>query len=169
MTTAAAQYPKMAAGGEVARTDAGSFDLQLAYVARRLLLSVSGLDERERQLLNDYARGASLHGEPRFRLITFRSLLAIARRSRRTEDREAIAELVRAEINRGAPPSSIELAFDGETGATGPCDVEQRAFEHSPNPITWARCKAALEKQLAATRAALDAVNADPRFAGATP
>ena len=101
MTTAAPQYQPIAAGWEVGRTDPASFDLQIGQIARRLRVSVPMLDERERQLLDDYARGASLHGEPRFRLITFRSLLAIARRSRRVEDRDAIPELIRAEIESG--------------------------------------------------------------------
>lgn len=169
MTTVAERYQESPCGLAVARTEPASFDLQLGHIARRLRFSVPNLDGREMRLLDEYGRGASLHGEGRYRLITFRSLLAIARRSRKPEDRDALAELVRGEIHRGTAPTSIELAFDAETGSTGPTDVEQRAYEHNPTPITWARCKAALEKQLAATRAALDAVNADPRFGGAAP
>lgn len=159
-TTRTAAYQRTAFESAAPRRDADSFDRDLGTIARRLRLSVHDLTDDERQLLEEYGRGASRDGEPRYRLITFRRLCAIARRSRRAEDRDALAELVHREVTDGVDPSTVEVVFDQETASTGPTDVAQRAFEHEPNPITQARCREALERQLATTRAALDVVNA---------
>lgn len=135
-----------------------SFDEKLARITRRLRYSVTNLAADEQQLLDDYGRGASRSGEARYRLVTFRRLIAIARRSRRPEDREALPELIRDEIAEGGAPLDVEVAFDRETPAPGAADVAQRAFEQDPNPITRERCLEALDKQLATTRDARDAV-----------
>lgn len=156
-TTSATAYPRQAAPSATPRTNGDSFDQRLGFIARRLRFSVPHLSERETDLIEAYGRGASRDGEARYRMVTFRSLCAIARRSRRCEDREALAELIREEVRDGAAPTSVEVAYDAETACTGPADVEQRAFEREKNPITHARCVDALTRQLATTRVALDA------------
>lgn len=141
------------------RTDAERFDDGLAFIARRLRFSVQRLDARDRQLLDDFGRGASRDGEVRYRMVTLRALCAIAGRSTRADDREALPELIRAEVLRYVDaPVSIAAAFDVETSVTGPTDVEQRVFERVKDRASWIRCRDALLRQLAATRYALDAV-----------
>lgn len=136
-----------------------SFDCGLAGLAKRLRLSVPNLTEYERHTIEEFARGASVDGEIRYRQRTFKALMALAARSRNIADRDALPELVRAEILANvASHVCVEEAFDRETAVTGPADVEQRAFERNPNPITWARCTDALKRQMAATETALASV-----------
>lgn len=141
------------------RTEPEQFDEGLAFFARRLRFSVADLDDRDRQLLADFGRGASRDGEVRYRMLTVRHLCAIAGRSNRSEDREALPELIRAEILRTARPQlCLRSTFDEETAAVGPADVAQRAFEKMPTTGTWVVVRDALMRQMAATRFALDAV-----------
>jgi hypothetical protein len=154
-----ATYRAPATDAAGSRTEAGPFDKAIARFAVELRLERGpDLNDYERNLLEDFGRGASVSGEIRYRMKTLRSLISIASRSRRVELRDALPELLRAEILRNAPAVSIEKAFDVETPAPGQADPAQRAFERDPNPITHQRCKEALERQLAATRQALDAV-----------
>lgn len=157
----AAEYrnaPDRLAQSRTQPAEPSTFDRELALWVRRLRFSVPDLNEYELGLLEDYGRGASVDGEVRYRLLTFKALMAIASRSPRVEDRDGLPAIVRAEIERNRPALDIATAFDLETPAPGAADVEQRAFERDMNPITWARCKQALARQLATTRAAYDAV-----------
>lgn len=147
--------PRLAPG----RTEPESFDEGLGLLARRLRFSVADLDDGDRQLLADFGRGASRDGEVRYRMLTVRHLCAIAGRSTRPEDRDALPELLRAEILRHAGPQlCVGTAFDEETAAVGPADVAQRAFERNPCEAAWVVCRDTLMKQHAATRMALDAL-----------
>lgn len=131
-----------------------AFHHELRFIARRLLFSVPRLEVAERDLLYDLGRT-----EVRYPMKTLRALLAIASRSLRLEDQEAIPELMRAEILRQSAPSlCVRAAFDIEAPVTGPANEAQRAFELQPDRTTWERCRDALQRQLAATRHALDAV-----------
>lgn len=157
--TATASYRAPVTSPVVGRRDPEPFDKALAMIARRLRLSVVDLDDHERRLLEDFGRGASVDGEIRYRMITLRALLTIASRSSRIEDREALPELMRAEILiAGDGHMSIATSFDLETSTTGPADVAQREFETKPSRATWILCRDALMRQLYATRLALDAV-----------
>lgn len=161
--TTTLSYRQPSAAPASARTEpALDFDGRLATFARGLRLSVNDLTEQESELLTDYGRGASRDGEVRYRLRTFKALIGIARRSSRPEQREALAEIIRAELLADVASPSIATAFDAETPAPGQADVRQREFERNPNPTTWAACRDALMHQLAVTRRALDAVIAWP-------
>src|SRR5688572_3468436 len=142
------------------RREPEPFDEGLPFIARRLRLSVPGLDDYERELLTNFGRGASVDGEVRYRMVTLRALLAIASCSTKLEDREALPELFRAEILAKDPcrAGSVPDAFDLETSVTGPANEAQRAFERNPSRSTWQVCRDALLRQAAATRRALDAV-----------
>jgi len=140
------------------RSEADSFDYRLGQIAHQLRISLSDLDPAEKRLLEDYGRGASANGEARYRMVTFRRLCAIARRSRKPEVREALAELIRDEVFDGVAPTCQEVAFDQEAPVTGQCDVAQRQYELHPTPITRARCVEWLKRQIAVSRAALEAV-----------
>ena len=147
--------PRVAPG----RTEPEQFDEGLAFLARRLRFSVAKLSDHESDLLSDYGRGASVDGEVRYRLRTFRALCEIAGRSNRPEDREALPELVRAEILRHARVQvCLRSAIDEGTAAVGPALVAQRAFERNPCKAAWSALRDALLRQHAATRLALDAV-----------
>ena len=154
-----ARYRPTAGRPEQGRGEPEAFDEALGFIARRLRFSVTDLTEKERDLLDDYGRGASKDGEVRYRLKTLRALLAIAARSNRLEDRDALPELFRAEILRLAGAEHcLTTAFDVETATTGPADVAQREFEKAPSPGTWIIARDALMKQAAATRFAIDAL-----------
>lgn len=132
---------------------ADPFEAGLRAIARRLQQSVPDLTAREREWLHDLARE-----ECRYPMPTVRKLNRVSRRSMNAEDREAFAELIRADSLPPAP-TCVRTAFDLETAATGPADVEQRRLEQEPRDhATWTRCRDALTRQLAATRRALDAV-----------
>lgn len=136
-----------------------SFLEDVALLARRLRLSVPDLNDRERELLHDFARAAGDDAEVRYRLVTVRAFCAIAGRSTRPEDREQLPELIRAEILRDSSEQvDVAAAFDVETSVTGPADVAQRQFERDPNPTTWRRCVDTLRQQLTATHQALCSV-----------
>jgi hypothetical protein len=156
--TTTAAYQRPARGPVPARTKTDRFDHQIGFIARRFKFSVRNLSDAETQLLDDYARGASYNGEARHRLITFRRLCAIARRSRSPEDREALAELVRAECIDGVEPTPFEIAFDLETPVPGATDDAQRQFERNPTPISWRRCLDSLKRQETVTKIARFAV-----------
>lgn len=122
--------------GSGARGEA--FLATLQFIARRLLFSVLGLTDDERQFLHDVARS-----EHRYRMIALQRLMAIAARSVKPEDREALAEVVRAWCLAGVPAvTDIRLAGDLETRAQGEHDVAWRAFEVSPSLVT---CERAIE------------------------
>lgn len=153
-------YQQRSPSPVVGRREPEPFDNGLAFIARRLRLSVPDLDPHERQLLEDYGRGASVDGEVRYRMITLRALLAIASRSTRLEDREALPELMRGEILAADPHQvmAVPTAFDLEGSVTGPANEAQRHFELKPSRATWMICRDLLIRQHAATRFALDAV-----------
>lgn len=128
------------------------------YVARRLLFSVRALSASDKQFLGDLARS-----EHRYPMKALDRLTEIAARSDRPEDREVLAEMIRARCLRSTPAvQDVALAFDHETRATGPADVTQRAYERRPCRATKEAVTEALTTQLYATRAALDAVAASP-------
>lgn len=128
------------------------FEEGLRQIAKRLRTSIAQLTEREREFLHDLARA-----EARYCMPTVRKIAALSRRSRRVDDREAFATLILAESTPDVE-SDVEKAFETEAPCTGAADVQQRAFELHPTVITAARCRAALERQLATTREALGAV-----------
>lgn len=148
-------YRGSAAAPVSTRKSAEAFADEVRFIARRLLFSVQDLTSDERDWLSDLARD-----EVRYPMVTVRRLCAVSRRSRTVEDREAFAELIRAESTPvdGAP--SLPLAFDLETAAPGPADVAQRAYERAPCPSTFARCRETLLRQLVSTRDALNALAA---------
>lgn len=129
-----------------------NFEPLVKRIAHRLLASVPDLSDRDRQWLKDIARE-----ETRYQFVTLQRLCDVSRRSRRLEDREAFAALILSE-STPADALPIDRAFTLETPATGAADVEQRHFELEPTPITAGRCREALERQLATTKAALEAV-----------
>lgn len=130
-----------------------AFEAGLRQVAQQLLATVPDLTQREKDWLYDMARE-----ECRYPMPTVRKLCAVSRRSRRADVREAFAELIRSDSTPIGEAMPVKKAFDLETPAPGMADVEQRAFETNPNPITWQRCKDALQRQLAVTKAALCSV-----------
>jgi hypothetical protein len=119
-------------------------------LARRLRVSVLGLDDADRHLLQDIAEG-------RYPMKTFCRLMAIAKRSNRTEDRFALAELVRREC-MGIERHEISLVFDAETIAQGPADVAAREYERHPSSVTWQRAVDAFTTHFNTIRVSLDAL-----------
>lgn len=156
--TPSAAYRRRASRSVTANAHRSPFDIGLANFAIRLRESVPNQTAYEHGLLEEFARGASAVGEIRYRQTTLKALIAIAARSKCPADRDALPELIRAEILAAGPPLCVATAFDSETAATGPADVEQRAFEQNPNPITKARVVTALRQQIAASLTALTAV-----------
>lgn len=126
------------------------FEEGLRKIARALRESVAELSPRETEFLYDLARD-----ERRYPMPTVRKLCGLSRRSRNPLHREALAELIRLESTAMEGDVAITAAFDIETPSTGPADIAQRHFERDRNPITYARVKAALEHQIAATQVAL--------------
>lgn len=131
------------------------FDHRLRAIAKDLRGpgGVSDLTDRERDFLYDLARE-----ETRYPMPTVRKLCALSRRARNPMVREAFAELIRECSLPGNVDPSVTAAFDHETRATGPADIAQRNFERARNPITYARCKEALELQVATSQLALATV-----------
>lgn len=131
-----------------------AFEEQLQSLAQRLLSSVLGLTTADKQFLRDLARD-----EARYPMRTLRRLIGLAAMSVRPEDREALAELVRAEILAQTQSAfCLATAFDHETEANGAADVAQRAYERERTRSTWEWCLSTLTRQMAATRQAIDAV-----------
>lgn len=126
------------------------FDAALRTVARQLRESVPDLTPRETEFLYDLARE-----EARYPMPTVRKLCGLSRRCRSPKVREAFAELIREYSLPADADASVTAAFDHEQRATGPADITQRAFERDRNPITYARCKEALELQVATSQLAL--------------
>lgn len=139
------------------RRNSSGFVDELQFIARRLLVSAIGLPEADRQFLWDVARG-----EGRYRMVALQRLAGISCRSVKPEDREALAELVRRECLCGVPSIyDVGLAFDLETKAQGEADVAQRQFERRPTLATRTAAIETLTGQYFATRASLDAVEAE--------
>jgi hypothetical protein len=139
---------------EVPRED---FADTLGGIARRLRLSVPDLDHDERALLDEYGRE-----EGRYPMKTLQRLIAIARRSRKAEDRHALAEAIRARSLTQGDVRDVPVVFDEETEANGLFNVAQREFERRPSPSTKARCVELGTRQLEATRESIDAVLGTP-------
>jgi hypothetical protein len=153
-------YPNNAAPVATRRTAAESSDAfteGLSAIARKLLFSVPDLAPGDKQLLKDFARA-----DARYPMKTLQRLITLSEHSTRPEDREALAELVRSRVIRGAQTPTVPDAFDVETVAQGLFNVEKRSFERHPDPVTKDRCVEAGTRELAAARAALDAVLAAP-------
>jgi hypothetical protein len=145
-------------GPHTSRSGARTFAEKVQHIARRLFFSARNLTSSDKQFLGDLARA-----ERRYEMKALQRLIGIAERSDRPEDREALAELIRAECLRSTPAvRDVGVAFDLETRAQGEADVAQRAFERRR---TRATKEAAIEKlttHLYGLRASLDAVEATP-------
>lgn len=141
-----------------ARTVEQPFAAGLQYIARRLRFSVRHLSDADKQFLADVGRT-----ESRYQMKSLERLAEIAERSERAEDREALAEFIRARSLRSTRTIlDARVAFNLETQATGPADVAQRAFEQHPCRATKDAVEEALRVQLFATRCALDSAAATP-------
>lgn len=127
-----------------------AFDGALRTVARQLRQTIPDLTSRETEFLYDLARE-----EARYPMPTVRKLCALSRRCRNARVRESFAELIRQYSVPADANPSVTSAFDHELRATGPADIAQRNFERDRNPITYARCKEALELQVATSQLAL--------------
>lgn len=130
----------------------------LQRLARSLYFSAPNVTARNREFLQDFARG-----EGRYQLVALQRLIMCARASTKLEDREALAEIIRAELLADAPASCVVSSFDAETIANGDANIAQRQYERTRCRAAWERCRDALIAQAVATRVALDAVMSAPR------
>lgn len=129
-----------------------AFVKQLEHLARRLFFSAPRVTERNRDFLQEFAAG-------RHQLVALQRLIMCARASNDPADREALAEIIRAECLKDLPRhGAVAAAFDEETVATGAADLDQRHFERTPCRSTYQRVRESLTRQLNATRASLDAI-----------
>lgn len=126
----------------------------LQRLARALYFSAGpNISPRNREFLQDFARG-----EARYQLVALQRLIMCARASCKPEDREALAEIIRAELLADEPTKCVATAFDYETTANGEANNAQRQFERTRCRSSWERARDALMQQYAATRASLDAL-----------
>jgi hypothetical protein len=114
---------------------------QLAQIARNLRVSTPGLTDEESHLLKDVA-------DERYQMVALQKLMSVSSRSRKPEDREALAELIRQRCVVGAVAvENARLAGDLETQAQGEADTAWRAYEQSLCPETGrARCRVTVER-----------------------
>lgn len=93
--------------------------------------------------------------EGRHRLVTVQRVMWLASQSPRPEHREMLSEIVRPLSARQA---CVQAAFEHETSSNGDANLAQMQYAHAPCKSTWALCRETLMRQLATTRASLDAL-----------
>lgn len=147
------RYQRVAPTLAAPRTPPGDLLSDLQFIARRLIFTAA-VSDADRQFLHDFARP-----EQRYPMKALQRLIHCARCSTRPEDREALAEMIRAHCIAGATVPDVRTALDVETAVQGPADVAAREFERQPSRTTRA---VAIERHTAhqtALRAVLDSLH----------
>lgn len=129
---------------------AGTFERDVEHLARRLRLSVPGLTDGEVHHLKDVA-------DQRYRFVSLQRLMAIAARSTRPDDREALAEFVRRECLLGIDVIR-DRAIVGrlEVVAQGPHDVAWNEYTLNPSRENAQRATGTGRAHIHGLRAQLD-------------